>query len=151
MSQIAAGKVFLAKTDMSKPTLSAEEIATQVAEVCDRNRDALLGVVRLIMANQPSQVPADDHGEIRQTIAKIKAKDFISVNEGALLFGCSPQHLRNLVQRAIEGKATAPIPFRDLDGVVTFPLADLLEWSRLPKPKLKKGGQKKTHLQAVAS
>lgn len=130
-----------------------EQIEKQLAELCDRNREALLGVVRLIMANQPGQGHADSHGEeIRQTIARIKSKDFISANEAAVLFGCSPQHLRNLVQRAIDGEATEPIPFRDLDGVVTFPLSELIEWSRRPKERAKKRAPKnKSHLQAVAS
>jgi hypothetical protein len=139
--------------DTDEAASSQEQIEKQLAELCDRNREALLRVVRLIMANQPAQGSADNHGEeIRQTIARIKSKDFISANEAAVLFGCSPQHLRNLVQRAIDGEATEPIPFRDLDGVVTFPLPELIEWTRRPKERARKRTPKnKAHLQAVAS
>jgi len=60
--------------------------------------------------------------------------------------------LRNLVQRAIDGKANEPVPFRDLDGVVVFPMNELMEWSRKPKHTGKPANRKnKTHLKAVAS
>jgi hypothetical protein len=133
--------------------LNPELIVQQIAEVCDRNRDALMGIVKILMTNQRKDVPSDEGtAQICQTIAEIKAKAFISANEAALLFGCSAQHLRNLVQRALDGHATEPIPFCDLDGVVTFPVSELIEWSRKPKPKVKKATKKnKTHLKAVAS
>ena len=54
-----------------------------------------------------------------------------------------------LYLQAFDNQPGLSIPFRDLDGVVTFPLADLLEWSRLPKPKLKKGGQKKKKFEKI--
>jgi hypothetical protein len=131
-----------------------DDITELVAEICDRNRDALLAIVDLLAARDPI-VPDNQNGpaeETRHVIEQIKAKEFVSPNEAALLFGCSPQHLRNLVQRAIENKATEPIPFRDLDGVVTFPLTELMEWSCKPKPKTKKVAKKnKTHLKAVVS
>jgi hypothetical protein len=91
--------------------------------------------------------------EIRRTQDEIKAKCFVSPNEAALLFGCSPQHLRNLVQRAIDGKTDSPIPFRDLDGVIALPIAELLEWARIVKPKGAKNRsrRKKNRLEVVAS
>lgn len=139
--------------ELNGSTLNPELIVQQIAEVCDRNRDALMGMVKTLMTNQRPQIPSDDGtAQISQTIAEIKAKAFISANEAALLFGCSAQHLRNLVQRALEGKAPEPIPFCDLDGVVTFPVSELIEWSRKPKPKAKKAAKRnKTHLKAVAS
>jgi hypothetical protein len=138
---------------MNKPVLDPADIAAQIAEACDRNRDALLGVVQLLATAEASPAPVNERADkIRHTLDEIKAKDFVSPNEAALLFGCSPQHLRNLVQRAIDKKTDYPIPFRDLDGVVTFPVSELLEWSRTPKPKIKKPSRKnKTALRALAS
>jgi hypothetical protein len=133
--------------------LNDQEIAKQIGEVCDRNRDALLSILQLVTANRAEPVQVDyDAEEITRSITRIKAKAFISASEAALLFGCSSQHIRNLVQRAIEGKVIEPIPFRDLDGVVTFPLDELMEWSRKPKPKAKPTAKKpRTHLKAVVS
>jgi hypothetical protein len=139
--------------ELNGSNLKSELIAQQIAEACDRNRDALLGIVQMLMTSQAAETPASDGAaQINQTIVEIKAKAFISPSEAAILFGCSAQHLRNLVQRALDGKASEPIPFCDLDGVVTFPVSELMEWSRKPKPKAKKAAKKnKTHLKAVAS
>jgi hypothetical protein len=133
--------------------LCEKELFRRLSEICDRNRDALLEVVTLIVASQPEQVPADDRSEeVRVTSAAIRAKSFITAGEAATLFGCSAQHLRNLVERAIDGKATEPIPFRDLDGVIVFPVEELMEWSRKPKQSMKRSTRKnKTHLKAIAS
>jgi hypothetical protein len=125
----------------------------RVAEICDRNRDAIVAIVGFLTVPES---PANEQNELaeetRRTMAQIKTKDFISANEASVLFGCSAQHLRNLVQRALDGKATYPIPFRDLDGVVTFPVSELLEWSRTPKPKAKKPSRRnKSALRVLAS
>src|ERR1700730_172179 len=123
--------------------MNQNDFTEQLDETWDRQRDALIAIVSLLAARE---YPAEEHSklaaETRRTIEQIKAKDFISANEAAMLFGCSPQHLRNLVQRALDGKTPYPIPFRDLDGVVTFPVLELLEWSRTPKPKTKKVSRK---------
>jgi hypothetical protein len=112
-----------------------------------------MAIVGLLAAREPANQKENELAEeTLRTVGQIKAKDFISASEAAFLFGCSPQHLRNLVQRAIDGKAAYPIPFRDLDGVVTFPVSELLEWSRTPKPKVKKRSRKnKASLTALAS
>lgn len=73
--------------------------------------------------------------ELRAKLARIRAKEFVSVAEAALLLGCSDGHVRNLVRRAKKGEARAPVPFRDLDGVVVFKLEELLAWSELPKSR----------------
>lgn len=75
--------------------------------------------------------------ELRTKLARIRAKEFISIMEASLLLGCSDGHIRNLVRKAKKGEARHPIPFRDLDGVVVFKLDELLAWSELPKSKLK--------------
>lgn len=139
--------------ELNDTTPMPEEIAKTIVEVCDRNRDALLSILQLVTANRAEPVPVNhDAAEISDSITRIKAKAFISASEAALLFGCSAQHLRNLVQRAIESKATEPIPFCDLDGVVVFPVPELMEWCRKPKAKPKRVSTKnKTPLKVVAS
>lgn len=140
--------------ELNDSTLMPEEIEKQISEICDRNRDALLGIVHLLTSSRTEAAPAVDHDaeETIRSITKIRAKAFISASEAALLFGCSAQHVRNLVQRAIDGKATEPIPFCDLDGVVVFPVPELIEWSRKPKTK-PKGIRRKNNsqLKVVAS
>jgi len=89
---------------------------------------------------------------MRRRLARIEAKEHISVGEAALLLSCSDGHIRNLVQRAIDETTEHPIPFRDLDGVVVFPIHELLEWTRTHKRKSKKAIQKtKTQLRAISS
>ena len=129
-----------------------DDLAKHIAEICDRDRDALIAIVGLLTVRESRAEEQNDLAdETRRTMQQIKAKDFISANEAAMLFGCSAQHLRNLVQRALDGKAMYPIPFRDLDGVVTFPVAELLEWSRTPKPTAKKASRREPALRALAS
>jgi hypothetical protein len=77
-----------------------------------------------LCAAQQAPLLNDDAEETRGTFERIKAKEFVSVEEAALLFGCSEQHLRNQVQKAIDGKAIHPIPFADIDGVMRFPLSE---------------------------
>ncbi len=124
--------------------MKIENVTAEVVSICDRNRDALLAIVRLLSEESEkleTSTREDQSSEVRQAITQIKAKEFASVNEAAVLFGCSAQHLRNLVQKAVDGKTTCPIPFRDLDGVVVFPIPELLEWSRMPKRRTKNSGR----------
>lgn len=75
--------------------------------------------------------------ELRARLARIRAKEFVSVAEAALLLGCSDGHVRNLVRKAMRGETRTPVPCRDLDGVVVFKLDELLAWSERPKGRLK--------------
>lgn len=141
---------------MGTMTLNAhhdnDEIRAELARICDQFREGLLATVLPLCASQQSP-PADQEAEqTRRTIEKIKAKDFISVEEAALLFGCSEQHLRNQVQKAIDGTAVHPVPFVDIEGVLRFPLAAMQEWASIPKPRAggkAKRTKKQTHLSAV--
>src|SRR5688572_11139662 len=132
---------------------ATDDIRAELARICDQFREGLLAtVVPFCCLHQAP--PLDEEAEAtRRTIEKIKAKEFVSVEEAALLFGCSEQHLRNQVQKAIDGAAVHPTPFADLEGVVRFPLVRLLEWAPIPKPRAegKANGRKKhgTHLSAV--
>jgi hypothetical protein len=134
--------------------MKIENVTAEVGSICDRNRDALLALVRLLseQSEKLETCERDEQSkEVRRAIEQIRAKEFASANEAAILFGCSPQHLRNLVQKAVDGETEHPIPFRDLDGVVVFPIPELLEWSRMPKPRTKNGGRKnRSTLRALA-
>jgi|SRR5215831_4811422 len=128
---------------------SVDELLARVSQLCDRNRDAILEALRLMLAAHASSMAQQQGKESTGAIVEIRAKDFISVNEAALLLGCSAQHLRNLVQRALDGKTVTPIPLCDLDGVITFPLDELMEWSR--KPKASSKSRRNSTLKAAAS
>ena len=75
--------------------------------------------------------------ELRTKLARIRAKEFVSIMEASLLLGCSDGHIRNLVRKAKKGEARHPLPFRDLDGVIVFKPDELLAWSEQPKSRLK--------------
>jgi hypothetical protein len=78
---------------------------------------------------------ADEAQQIRDALRVIKAKEFIKVPEAALLLGCSASHVRGLLRKAETRKATDPIPFRDLDGLITFHVAELEEWAKRRKAR----------------
>lgn len=75
--------------------------------------------------------------ELRRKLAVINAKPYLKATEAALLLQCSDTHLRNLVRKAQQKKTTRPVPFIDLDGAVSFPREELLEWAGKPKVELK--------------
>ena len=128
-----------------------DDIRAELARICDQFREGLLATIVPLCTSQ--QAPVDEAAEeTRRTVEKIKAKEFISVEEAALLFGVSEQHLRNQVQKAIEGAAVYPIPFADLEGVARFPLIKLLEWALIAKPngrKAKRGMKHGTPLSVI--
>lgn len=129
-----------------------DEVRAALARICDEFREGLLAtVVPFCGLRQATTDPEAE--QTRRTIEKINAKEFVSADEAAFLFGCSEQHLRNQVQKAIDGTAVHPIPFADIDNVTRFPLKELLEWASLPKPKPKGKRLRKrnegTHLSAV--
>lgn len=75
--------------------------------------------------------------ELADKLAKINAKQFITVPEAALLLGCSTSHLHKLKLKAEKGQAKNPIPYRDLDGVIVFPRVELIDWAMGQRVKLK--------------
>ena len=122
-------------TTMLNEDHSTDEIRAELTRICDQFREGLLAAIVPWCASTRAAAPNEVAEDLRRAIEKIKAKDFISVEEAALLFGCSEQHLRNQVQKAMDGTAIRPIPFADIEGVVRFPLIELQEWASLPKPK----------------
>jgi hypothetical protein len=116
-----------------------EDVTAQIAEI--RNElDSLLATVLAFCAERPVD---DEASSTRLALENIKAKEFASVAEAAQLMRCSDSHVRNLVEKAIADRATYPIPFADLDGVRVFPVQELLLWTRIVKPRVKKRTAKK--------
>ncbi len=111
-----------------------EDFTAQVAEIRSK-LDGLLATVLLLWAEQPVN---DEAASTRLALEKVKAKEFASVAEAAQLMGCSDSHVRNLVEKAITDQTAYPIPFADLDGVRVFPVQELLKWTRIAKPRVKK-------------
>jgi hypothetical protein len=127
-----------------------DEVRAELARICDQFREGLLATL-VPLSGSPKATPAVDPEaeETRRTIEKINAKEFISADEAAFLFSCSEQHLRNQVQKAIDGTAVHPIPFADIDNVTRFPLKELLEWASLPKPKPKEKRKRKKNEERI--
>lgn len=78
---------------------------------------------------------SDASGTLRDQISFIKAKEHITVREAALLMSCSDSHIRKLVMLARKRKTARPIPFIELEGIIVFPLVDLLNWAK-PQTRL---------------
>lgn len=74
--------------------------------------------------------------KLREQLALIRAKEYVTVKEVALLFSCSESHIRKLLKLTRKGKSHNPIPFVDMEGVTVFPLRELLDWAS-PKPQSK--------------
>jgi hypothetical protein len=75
--------------------------------------------------------------KLREQIAFIKAKEYVTVKEASLLLSCSESHFRKLVRLARKGKSRRPIPYVDIEGVTVFPLSELSDWAR-PESKRQK-------------
>ena len=94
-------------------------------------------VLRVLTKREADGKQSDDADDYRRRIAVINAKEFLTAKEAAVLLGCSDGHLRNLVREAKKGRKRYPVPFRDLDGVITFPREELLKWSAEPKQRIR--------------
>lgn len=94
-------------------------------------------VLRVLNDREAEGAQIDEAEDYRRQMAVINAKEFLTAKEAALLLGCSDGHLRNLVREARKGRKRYPVPYRDLDGVITFPREELLKWSAEPKQRLR--------------
>lgn len=65
----------------------------------------------------------------KNRLARIMAKEFITIAEAAFLLSCSEGHVRNLLKKAFNRETHHPIPARDLDGLFVFHREELLAWS----------------------
>lgn len=94
-------------------------------------------VLRVLADREAEGERVDEADDYRRRIAVINVKEFLTAKEAALLLGCSDGHLRNLAREAKKGRKRQPVPYRDLDGVITFPREELLKWSAEPKQRLR--------------
>jgi hypothetical protein len=94
-----------------------EEIARAVFLECD-------GASRA-----SAQLSDDAPVKLREQLALIKAKEYVTVKEAALLLSCSQSHIRKLAMLARKGKTRRPVPYIDMEGVTIFPRESLLYWA----------------------
>jgi len=112
---------------------------TQLSDLLNAFNEHIREVATEVLAAQltPQHITPDvstlEADDIRARLYVIKAKEFVSIPEAALLLNCSNSHLRNLITKAREGEAEHPIPHRDLDGVTVFNREQLLAWVELDK------------------
>jgi len=96
----------------------------------------VIEVVDSRMASLPQPVDDSEAKETAAKLARINAKEFISINEGAFLLSLSDYQIKKALKQAEEGKSLNPIPVRDLDGVaIVFNREELLQWSKGKKGK----------------
>jgi hypothetical protein len=89
---------------------------------------------REAISTVPSEAQDSEAMKLKAQLQLIAAKEFLTINEAALLLSCSASHVRNLIKKARMRKTRRPIPFRDLDGVIVFQQVELLAWSESLKP-----------------
>jgi hypothetical protein len=100
----------------------------------------------------------DEEAErMRATVARIMAKNLITINELRILLGeCSHGYVDKLIEAAHKRTTDHPIPYCDLDGMIVFEPEKVMAWVRESKPlrvgKKKSGGRRKTKFpQAVTA
>jgi hypothetical protein len=89
----------------------------------------------------------DEDNELEGTkrrLARIMAKEFITIAEAAFLLSCSEGHVRNLLKKALNRETQYPIPARDLDGLFVFHREELLAWSLEAKTRQNRKRQQST-------
>ncbi|MCA1576353.1 MAG: hypothetical protein LC794_03195 [Acidobacteria bacterium] len=120
-------------------------------------REAIEQITREVLESMLGNAAAIIHDEeaqtIERTLQRIKAKQFITIPEFALLFNCSRCHVDKLLDQAQQPNCKYPVPYVDLNGLIQFDRLEVLEWARLRKPfdrkRRKTGGKKKRYPVAV--
>ena len=120
-------------------------------------REAIEQIAREVLESMVGNAAANVHDEeaerIERTLQRIRAKQFITIPEFALLFNCSRGHVDTLLDQAQQPNCKYPVPYVDLNGLIQFERLEVLEWARLRKPfdrkKRKTGGKKKPYPVAV--
>ena len=93
---------------------------------------------RVFLEMLPASTSLSNDAELTATksrLARIMAKEFITIAEAAFLLSCSEGHVRNLLKKAFNRETHHPIPARDLDGLFVFHREELLAWSLEAKTK----------------
>jgi hypothetical protein len=120
-----------------------DELTAQVGRILDAAKHEALAVVlkccQAAESCEPTSINASgsqvqEAVSLRAQLQLIAVKEFLTINEAALLLSCSASHIRNLIKKARQRKSKRPIPFRDLDGVTVFHRVELLAWSESLKP-----------------
>ena len=110
-------------------------------------------VLESMVGNATTNVRDEEAERIERTLQRIRAKQFITIPEFALLFNCSRGHVDKLLDQAQQPNCKYPLPYVDLNGLIQFDRLEVLEWARLRKPfdrkKRKTGGKKKPYPVAV--
>jgi hypothetical protein len=118
-------------------------------------RAAIESVAREVFESMFAHLPSDSEAEsTRQTIARIQAKQLITIAELEVLLNCSRGYIGKLVEQADAGTSEHPIPYCDLSGLIMFEPAAVMDWARAKKPlqrKARKQGGKKhrSHLREI--
>ena len=120
-------------------------------------REAIEQITREVLESMLGNVKGTIHDEeaerIERTLQRIKAKQFITIPEFALLFNCSRSHVDQLLEQAQQPDCKYPVPYIDLNGLIQFDRIEVVEWARLRKPFVRKrrktGGKKKRYPVAV--
>lgn len=93
-------------------------------------------VAREVFQQMAPTVENAEAAETRNKLARIMAKEFVSISEATFLIGCKDSQMKKMLQQAKEGKSKHPIPALDLDGVATvFNRQELLSWIQGEKTK----------------
>ncbi|HEV7892355.1 MAG TPA: helix-turn-helix domain-containing protein [Pyrinomonadaceae bacterium] len=111
-----------------------DELATLLDERIREIARAVFQEAARDLTGQTDLTDGDGPAKLREQLARIKAKERVTVKEAALLLSCSESHVRKLVRLARKGKSHRPIPFVDMEGVTVFPFSELSEWAS-PEPK----------------
>lgn len=110
-------------------------------------------VLESMVGNAAANVRDEEAERIERTLQRIRAKQFITIPEFALLFNCSRGHVDKLLDQAQQPNCKYPLPYVDLNGLIQFDRLEVLEWARLRKPfdrkRRKTGGKKKAYPVAV--
>ena len=103
----------------------------------ERIKEIARAVFQDVLGNSTASAHGSDDGspKLREQLARIKAKERVTVREAALLLSCSESHIRKLVTMARKGTTRRPIPYVDMEGVTVFPREILLDWAS-PTPQL---------------
>ena len=84
-------------------------------------------VLESMLANTSAIVDDEEAERIERTLQRIKAKQFITIPEFALLFNCSRGHVDKLLDQAQQPNYKYPVPYVDLNGLIQFDRLEVLE------------------------
>ena len=75
-------------------------------------------VIESILGDMKPIVHDEEAERIERALQRIKAKQFITIPEFALLFNCSRGHVDKLLDQAQQPNCKYPVPYVDLNGLI---------------------------------